>query len=161
MEIQKGLELAPNDSAGHFVYGEWMTAMGRFEEAIVELEQALDLDPLSSPINANLSAYCFVRQYDRALEQIRKTVELDPSFFAAEALLSWLLSRARYFEDAIAEAQKCLSLPGYELRGKGTLGIACAIAGRTEEARSIARELTCDLLLDSLGWLSSQSFARA
>jgi serine/threonine protein kinase/Flp pilus assembly protein TadD len=141
-EIQRGLQLAPNDAAGHFAYGEWLTAMGRFEEAIVELERALDLDPLSSPISANLaSAYSFVSQYDRALEQIRKTVELDPSFFAAQALLALLLSRAGYFEDAVAEAQKCLSLPGYELRGKGTLGVVYAIGGRTEEAMKIAGEL--------------------
>jgi serine/threonine protein kinase/tetratricopeptide (TPR) repeat protein len=141
-EIQRGLQLAPNDAAGHFAYGEWLTAMGRFEEAIVELERALDLDPLSSPISANLaSAYSFVSQHDRALEQIRKTVELDPSFFAAQALLALLLSRAGYFEDAVADAQKCLSLPGYELRGKGTLGVVYAIAGRTEEAMKIAGEL--------------------
>jgi serine/threonine protein kinase/tetratricopeptide (TPR) repeat protein len=141
-EIQRGLQLAPNDAGGHFVYGEWLTAMGRFEEAVVELERALDLDPLSSPISANLaSAYCFVRQYDRAVEQIRKTVELDPSFIAAQALLAVLLSRAGYFDDAVAEAQKCFSLPGSELRAKTTLGVVYAIAGRTEEAMRIAEEL--------------------
>ena len=109
-EIQRGLQLAPNDANGHFAYGEWLTAMGRFEEAVVELERALDLDPLSSPIGANLaSAYAFVRQYDRAFAQIRKTVELDPSFIAAQSLLAVLLSRAGYFEGAVAEVEKFLS----------------------------------------------------
>ena len=141
-EIQRGLQLAPNDAAGHFVYGEWLTAMGRFEEAVVELERALDFDPLSSPISANLAAaYCFLRQYDRALEQIRKTVELDPSFIAAQALHAVLLARAGYFDHAVAEAQKCFSLPGYELRAKTTLGVVYAIAGRAEEAMKIAGEL--------------------
>jgi serine/threonine protein kinase/Tfp pilus assembly protein PilF len=141
-EIQRGLQLAPNDANGHFAYGEWLTAMGRFEEAVVELERALDLDPLSSPIGANLaSAYCFVHQYDRGLAQIRKTVELDPSFIAAQSLLALLLSRAGYFEGAIAEVQKFLSLPGSDLRGKTTLGLVYAITGRTEEARRIAGEL--------------------
>jgi tetratricopeptide (TPR) repeat protein len=116
--------------------------MGRFEEAVVELERALDLDPLSSPISANLaSAYSFVRQHDRALEQIRKTVELDPSFIAAQGLLAVMLSRAGYFDDAVAEAQKCLSLPGSDLRSKIFLGRVYAIAGRAEEAMRIAGEL--------------------
>jgi TolB-like protein/Flp pilus assembly protein TadD len=141
-EIQTGLQLAPNDSAGHFAYGEWLTAMGRFEDAIVELERALDIDPLSSPISANLaSAYCFVGQYDRAVEQIRRTVDLDPSFIAAQTLLAVLLACAGYFDDAVAEAQKCLSLPGSDLRGKSILGTVYAIAGRTEEAMRIAGEL--------------------
>jgi serine/threonine protein kinase/Flp pilus assembly protein TadD len=151
IEIQRGLELAPNDAGGHFAYGEWLTAMGRSEEAVVELERALDFDPLSSPISANLaSAYCFVRQYDRALEQIRKTVELDPSFIAAQALLAVLLARAGYFDDAVAEAQKCFSLPGSELRAKNALGMVYAIAGRTEEAMRIAGELENQPLLRKL-----------
>lgn len=151
LEIQRGLQLAPNDASGHFAYGEWLTAMGRFEEAVVELERALDFDPLSSPISANLaSAYCFVHQHDRALEQIRKTVELDPSFIAAQALLAVLLSRAGYFDDAVAEAQKCFSLPGSELRAKSTLGVVLAIAGRTEEAMRIAGELEDQPLLGKL-----------
>jgi TolB-like protein/Flp pilus assembly protein TadD len=141
-EIQRGLQLAPNDAAGHFAYGEWLTAMGRFEEAILELERALDLDPLSSPISANLAAaYSFVRQYDRALEQIRKTVELDPSFIAAQAVLALLLARAGNFDDAVAEVQKYLFLPGSDWRGTGLLGVVYAIAGRAEEAMRIAGEL--------------------
>jgi TolB-like protein/tetratricopeptide (TPR) repeat protein len=141
-EIQRGLQLAPNDAGGHFAYGEWWTAMGRFEEAVVELERALDLDPLSSPISANLaSAYSFVGQYDQALEQICKTVELDPSFVAAQGLLAVLLSRAGHFDDAVAEAEKYLSLTGSDLRGKSILGAVYAIAGRAEEAMRIAGEL--------------------
>ena len=141
-EIQRGLELAPNDGGGHFAYGEWLTAMGRFGEAVEEMERAHDLDPLSSPISANLaSAYSFIRQYDRALEQIRKTVELDPSFIAAQGLLAVLLSRAGYFDNAVAAAEKYLSLPGSDLRGKSILGAVYAIAGREEEAMRIAGEL--------------------
>jgi serine/threonine protein kinase len=134
-EIQRGLQLAPNDASGHFAYGEWLTAMGRFEEAVVELERALDFDPLSSPISANLaSAYSFVRQYDRALEQIRKTVELDPSFIPAQALFALLLARVGNFDDALAEVEKYLSLPLSDWRGRGLLGVVYAIGGRAEEA---------------------------
>ena len=141
-EIQRGLQLAPNDATGHFVHGEWLIAMGRFEEALVALERALDLDPLSSPIGTNLAlAYCLVRQYDRALEQIRKTIELDPLFIAAQALLAVVLLRAGYYDQAVAEAKKCSSLPGSELRSCTTLGVVYAIAGRTEEAMRIAGEL--------------------
>ena len=70
-----------------------------------------------------------------------KTVELDPSFIAAQALHAVLLARAGYFDHAVAEAQKCFSLPGYELRARTTLGMVYAIAGRAEEAMKIAGEL--------------------
>jgi non-specific serine/threonine protein kinase len=140
--IERGLELASNDAAGHFVHGEWLIVMGRLEEAIEELARALDLDPLSRPIGANLAAaYYIARKYDRALEQIRKTIELDPSFIAAQGFLAIVLARLGHYEDALAEAQKCLALPGSELQGKSTLGMVYAIAGRTEEARKIVEEI--------------------
>jgi serine/threonine protein kinase/tetratricopeptide (TPR) repeat protein len=141
-EIQRGLRLAPNYAAGHFAYGAWLLAMGRCEEAILELKRALELDPLSSPVNEFLvAAYGAARQYDHALEQCRKTLELDPTFIAAQAHLAWLLARVGRYDDAIAEVQKCLSLPGSDLRSRSSLGLVYAIVGRGEEARQIAGEL--------------------
>ena len=141
-DIQKGLSLAPNDAAGHFAYGEWLTVMGRLEEAVAEMEHAHDLDPLSSPISANLAAgYSFVRKHDRALDQIRKTVELDPQFYASQALFAVLLARAGRYDEAFVEAHKCILLPGFELRGQTTLGVVCALAGREQEARKAAAEI--------------------
>jgi serine/threonine protein kinase/tetratricopeptide (TPR) repeat protein len=141
-EIQRGLSLAPNDAAGYFAHGAWLLAMGRCEEAILELERALELDPLSSPISAFLAgAYESARQYERALDQCRKTLELDPSFIAAQALLARLLACAGYHDEAVTEAQKCFLLPGADLRSRSTLGLVYAIIGREDEARKIAGEL--------------------
>jgi serine/threonine protein kinase/tetratricopeptide (TPR) repeat protein len=150
-EIQRGLELAPNDAAGHFAYGEWFMAMGRFEEAVAELERALDLDPLSSPISANLAAaYSFVGQHDRAIKNIRSTIELDPSLIAAHSLYAVLLSRAGHFDEAVVQAERCLRIPNSGLWGKSALGIVYATGGRTEEARRIAAELEAEPPLCSL-----------
>jgi serine/threonine protein kinase/tetratricopeptide (TPR) repeat protein len=152
-EILRGLELAPNDAGGHFAYGEWFTAMGRFEEAIGELERALDLDPLSSPISANLAAaYSYIGEYDRAIEHIRSTIDLDPLLIAAQSLYAVLLSRAGRFDEAVAEAERCLRIPGSGLWGKHALGIIYATGRRTEQARRIAEELEAE---PSLATLSS------
>jgi eukaryotic-like serine/threonine-protein kinase len=141
-EIRRGLDLAPNNPAGHFAHGAWLLAMGRCEESILELKRALELDPLSSPINEFLvAAYNRARQYDHALEQCRNALELDPTFIAAQASLAVLLARTGRHNDAVTEAQKCFSLPGSDLRGRSTLGLVYAIAGRAEEARNIAGEL--------------------
>jgi serine/threonine protein kinase/Tfp pilus assembly protein PilF len=141
-EIRTGLDLGPNDPAGHFAHSIWLLAMSRCEESILELKRALELDPLSSPINVFLiAAYSGARQYDHALEQCRKTLELDPTFIPARAHLASLLARLGRHDEAISEAQKFYSLTGGDLRGKSTLGRVFAIAGRVEEARKIAAEL--------------------
>jgi eukaryotic-like serine/threonine-protein kinase len=150
-EILRGLELAPNDAGGHFAYGEWFTVMGRFEEAVRELERALDLDPLSSPISANLAAaYSYVGQHDHAIEHIRSTIDLDPSLIAAQSLYAVLLSRAGRFDEAVAEGERCLRIPGSGLWGKHALGIIYATEGRTEQARRIAEELETEPSLPTL-----------
>jgi serine/threonine protein kinase/Flp pilus assembly protein TadD len=141
-EIQRGLNLAPNDAAGHFAYGAWLLAMRRYEEGILELQRALDLNPLSSPISGFLAgAYKQARQYERALEQCRQTVELDPSFTAAQALLASLLALMGRGEEAVAQAQKCVSLPGGDLRSGSTLGLVYAVIGREDDARKFVGEL--------------------
>ncbi len=153
--IKRGLNLTPNDAAGHFLYGELLIVMGRDDEALKRLELALDLNPLSSPIAANLAAaYYFAGQTDRALEQAQKTQELDPSFIPASAFLAVLLARSGRHEEALAEALECISLPGSDLRGRSTLALVHALAGRSIEALDIAisleaepslRRLTCSL----------------
>jgi serine/threonine protein kinase/Tfp pilus assembly protein PilF len=141
-EIQRGLVLAPNDAAAHFIYGEWLAAMGGMGEAITEFQRALDLDPLSSPIGFCLaSAYYFARQYDHALDQFRKTVELDPSFILAQRLLSVTLAKKGLYEEAVKQAEKTLALTGSDVQGRITLGLTHAIAARTAEARKVAEEL--------------------
>jgi hypothetical protein len=58
------------------------------DEGIADHERALGLDPFSPIISANLArAFCFSRQYDKAIAQAQKTLTLQPGY--APALL-WL-----------------------------------------------------------------------
>jgi tetratricopeptide (TPR) repeat protein len=120
----------------------WLLATGRCEESILAMKKALELDPLSSPINAfTIAAFSGARQYEQALEQCRTTLELDPAFLVARAQRAGLLARLGRCEEAIEEAQKFYALTAADIRGKSTLGRVYAIAGRVEDARKIAEEL--------------------
>jgi TolB-like protein/Flp pilus assembly protein TadD len=142
IEIRTALDLGPNDPASHFALGVWLLAMGRCEESILAMTKAIELDPLSSPINAfTIAAYSGARQYEQALEQCRTTLELDPAFVVARAQRAGLLARLGRYEEAIEEAQKFYALTAADIRGKSALGKVYAIAGRGEEARKIAEEL--------------------
>jgi eukaryotic-like serine/threonine-protein kinase len=80
-EFQRAIALNPSSARAHQAYGfVLLVATGRFEEGIVELKRALELDPLSLLINRNLGrALLAARQYDQAIEQERKALELDPN----------------------------------------------------------------------------------
>jgi len=51
-EFKRAIELNPNELSAHQWYAVYLSALGRHQEAIAEIKRALDLDPLSLPVNA-------------------------------------------------------------------------------------------------------------
>src|SRR5205814_643570 len=127
-EFQRAIELNPNYSTAHHWYGNQnLLAMGRFEEAIGEIKRALEIDPLSLIINADLGTnYIFARQYDKAIEQLRKTLEMDPTFYYAQYNLGEALELTGDFQEALKEYQTAYRL-GDDPAMLGFIGHAYAV----------------------------------
>src|SRR5687768_4759620 len=78
-EYKRAIELNPRYPVVHQWYGGLLEKTGRFNESISERKLALDLDPLSAPITFELAqVFYFARDYDHAIEQFQKTLELEP-----------------------------------------------------------------------------------
>ena len=85
--------------------------MGRFDDAIAEGKRAVELDPLSLVINADLGAdYYYARRYDEAIAQLRKTLEMDPGYYYAYITSGEALGNERRSAAAIAEYKKAQAL---------------------------------------------------
>jgi tetratricopeptide (TPR) repeat protein len=81
--------------------------MGRFDEALAELKPAQEIDPLSLIISTDTGkVFYMTRQYDRAIEQCKKVLEMDPNFAMAHVWLSFSYSAKGQHEEAIAEMHK-------------------------------------------------------
>jgi cytochrome c-type biogenesis protein CcmH/NrfG len=78
---------------------------------------------------------------DNCLEQLRKTLEIDPNFAHAHFHLGMTYLRKEAFADAVAEFQKAVSLSPNVTDYKGGLGYAYAVAGDRAEARKLLEEL--------------------
>lgn len=81
-EFKRALELSPGDADAHFAYSiVYLNPLGRTDEALVEIQRALALDPLSPyKITSAGMIYGDRREYDLAMEEYRKAIELDSSF---------------------------------------------------------------------------------
>ena len=80
-DFRRGLELSPNFAEMHAHYAFCLVLFDRNDEAFSEMQRALALDPLSPRFRfASGRLRFFTRQYDTAIEQYRKTLELDPNF---------------------------------------------------------------------------------
>jgi serine/threonine protein kinase/Tfp pilus assembly protein PilF len=111
-EFQRAIALNPNYATAHHWYGNGpLLALGRFEEAIAEGKRAIELDPLSPIINADLGQNLYnARRYDEAIAQLRKTLEIDPTFYYAHYNLGMALQRKGDLPAAIAEYTKAQQL---------------------------------------------------
>src|SRR6266849_135899 len=80
-EFKRAIELNPRYAVAHQWYGGWLGVMGRANEAIAESKRAQELDPVSPIVNFELAlAFYYARDYDQAIEQFHKTLELDQNF---------------------------------------------------------------------------------
>ncbi len=133
-EFRRALQDNPNCALAHQWYAAYLWAMGRFDEGIAEMQRTSELSPASLGTAVDLGrAYYFARQYDRAIQQYQKVIQLDPNFSAAHSLLGLALLEKKDYQGGIAEIEK-----GRALVPNGQsiwLAYAYARAGRHEEAK--------------------------
>ncbi len=139
-EYRRAIQLDPNYATAHHWYAEYLAYQGRFNEAFVEIERARQLDPLSLIIATDYGAILyFSRQYDRAIEQFRAVLDMEPNFPRAH-LLAFAYAQKGLFEDALADIEKWRRID----KGPWTWAIAAYVYGRSgnrEEARRTLAKL--------------------
>jgi TolB-like protein/Flp pilus assembly protein TadD len=141
-EYERAIQLNPNDAtAHHWLANHALSALGQSENEIAEMKRALELDPLSLIINANLgAAYIHARRFDEAIAQLRKTVEMEGGFYFARYNLAMALELKGSISEAIAEYQRAIALNDDPLP-LALLGHLYARIGRRDEALQILEQL--------------------
>jgi eukaryotic-like serine/threonine-protein kinase len=89
-EFQRALELNPNSANAHKLYWLYLSSLGRHEKALAEIRNAIRLDPLNLKYNDNLGQeYATGREYDLAVEQFKKVIEMDSGFASVHGDLAF------------------------------------------------------------------------
>ena len=141
-ELRRAIELNPNYALAHHYFADYLKAMGRFDEAIEQIEKAQELDPLSLAINTGVGHVLYLsRQYDKAIEQYKRAVDLDPSFMATHLWFGRPYLEKGMFAEAIAELETAVRLSGESTLALAMLGHGLASAGRLDEAMQILEKL--------------------
>ena len=112
-DFRRGLELSPNFAEMHAHYSICLLLFSRNQEAFAEMQRALNPDPLSPRFGFWLGwLHFFTRQYDAALKQFRKTLELDSNLPILHEYLGYTYEKKQMHREAIAEWSKGLRLIG-------------------------------------------------
>ncbi|HXG66582.1 MAG TPA: tetratricopeptide repeat protein [Blastocatellia bacterium] len=144
-EYKRAIALNPNYATAHQWYGFCLATMGRHDEAIAEMRQAQELDPLSLSINTavGMSLY-YARRYDEAIEAHQETLKLDPDYYPAHLNSGLALTAKGKFSEAIAAYQRAYPqskpLSDYPIV-MAFLGHTYAASGNRGEALKALQEL--------------------
>ncbi len=141
-EYKLAIKLSPGYATAHLWYAWHLILMGQTSEGLFELRKAESLDPLSLIISADMAdALCIAHRYDDAVQQSKKTLQLDPNFAIGHYELGQAFEQKNMHDEAIAEFQKAIDISGHSGVLDSSLAYVYAVLGRTEEASKIAKDL--------------------
>jgi TolB-like protein len=140
--LQKALALNPSFPDAHAHYSWYLQLMGRRDEAFAEMKRAVEVDPLTPIWSAWLGwQYWEAGRNEEAIATAEKSLELNSDFPWGLYVLGSVYAQTGRFDEAIVTHQKA----AWASRAvKWALGHTCALAGKREEALSIAAELEKD-----------------
>jgi tetratricopeptide (TPR) repeat protein len=152
-EFRRAIELNPGYATAHHWYAWHLALLGRYDEAITEMRNAENLDPLSLIINSDLAELLILaHSYDESMRQSRKTIEMDPNFAMAHNQLGQAYLQQHMYEQAVVELQNAVHLSAGSPTCIANLARAYALSGRRSEALT---------LLDRLKTSSTPGFSHA
>jgi serine/threonine protein kinase/tetratricopeptide (TPR) repeat protein len=139
-EFELALELNPNSGPTYDAYGLMLSALGRYDEALVVQRRAHELDPLAHRLDRSTTMLRAGR-YDEALEIAQEVNQLDPHFALARATLGWAYIHKNQPELGLAELERAVQLAPDSTMFLAQLGEALGQVGKAEAARDVLRRL--------------------
>ncbi len=141
-EFRQALALAPNDAAATFYAARLATNLGRWDEALTQLNAALAQDPLSAAYYQVLDWIQARRGHlPEAEAAARRALEISPTFDSAHFFLGLVLIERGEPEAAVAEMEK-ETLTGGQLSG---LAMAYYALGRKAESDAALARMISEL----------------
>ena len=141
-EYKRAIELNPSYSIEHRFYAAFLTTQKRQADAWEQINEAMRSDPLSLPNNAEMvRTLYYARDYDRAIEQAKKALQLSPNYYRTHFWLARVYEQKHMYNEALAEANKVLqAMPDSNL-GLTEVAYSLAAASRQREARELLGRL--------------------
>jgi TolB-like protein/Tfp pilus assembly protein PilF len=139
---RRGVELSPGSAVAHLWFTNLLASAGRFEEGRVHGREALALDPLA-PIMHIVPGWVsyFARDFDRALVEMGRARELDPTFWSAQLWFGWAALATGHNADALAAFEEAVRCSERTPEPLGALACAAARVGDERRARALLGDL--------------------
>src|SRR5260370_1526432 len=132
------MSLKRDYAGGHYWHSVLLETTGSLQESVTAAEKAQALDPLSPVIGMGVvQAYFFSEQYDKAIDECHKYLEMNPREVVAQDYLVHLQVQNGLFEKAAEEAARLVQISDRKAETTAHLAYVYAASGKTEEAKKV------------------------
>jgi tetratricopeptide (TPR) repeat protein len=139
--FERSLKIDPRDAFTQHYLGHYYESVGRWQDALAQMQRALAAEKLSPMYGEDLGIDLFLnRRVDDAERQLRETVGLAPEDPFAHAVLALVLEAGGKPAEALEQAEKAATLPGMFLAAGSLSGVFSRLH-QTERARDILNQL--------------------
>ena len=141
-ELSEAIRLDPNNPTAHQWMGQYLLVRGRFSDAKIEVERALELDKFS-PIftTARAEAEYYARDFDGTISDSQLTLEEFPNFVLAEFWLGSAYREKKMYLEAIDHFSRAVSLVPDNPALLMAYGHVLAISGDKNHALHVLSQL--------------------
>ena len=141
--FEKAIDLNPNSSTVHQWFEfYWTYMMGDLETATVQLERALELDPLNFLIRIRLGFMdIFKGDSESAINKFEALYDFEPNYLLLYISLATAYALKGDYDEALAYGKKMLEAGPRAVAAVGNMGWFYAIAGKREQAYELLAEL--------------------
>jgi TolB-like protein/class 3 adenylate cyclase/Tfp pilus assembly protein PilF len=140
-EFERAIDLDPRNTNARHWYSHYLTAMGRTEESLEQSRRAIEISPYDDILRQHLGwHYLLARDYQRALEEQLKALEMNPSG-GTHAFLAWAYEGLGRNREALAECEQAIATFGGDAFAMGFVGFVLGRIGEEKRALDLATGL--------------------
>jgi eukaryotic-like serine/threonine-protein kinase len=141
-EFRRAIELRPSYGTAHEYYAWFLLTVGRSAEGVEETKRALELDPLSIELNTTVGQNLYeARRYDESIDQLRKTLDMDPNYWLARMFLGMAHEAKGDLAPATVEYVRARQTESSIPWTLAELGHVNGLAGKKGEAQQALKQL--------------------
>ena len=139
-EFKRAIAISPDYAPAHWGYSNLLATTGRFPEALIESELAMNLDPFSGPAIMNhCRVQYFARNFDQANACLEKLTSEQPGYLNGKYMHGIALLAVGRTQEAIQIFQDIYAKD--KAYGGAMLGFSYGIANQRVEAERVLNEM--------------------
>lgn len=144
ISLNRAIELNPSNAYAYHIQSLLYVLLGRFDEAILLQNKALQIDPTSTAYNCGLiNRFYYTKHYNKAIVQAQETIELNERSGAAYLMSALAYIELGLFDEAVKHSQKAAEYSPTEevLLAQSYI---YAVAGDESKARNILSDILAE-----------------